>query len=46
MGVGGTMMECDNTLIGSRLHARGFATPQTEVAIGVAVLHRLLSVAR
>lgn len=41
-----TMMGCYKTLIGSRLRARGFAAQQTEVAIGVAVLNRLLSVAR
>lgn len=41
-----TMMACWKTLIGSRLRARGFAAQQTEVAIGVAVLNRLLSVAR
>ncbi|EUM08146.1 hypothetical protein L465_03678 [Enterobacter sp. BIDMC 29] len=41
-----TMMACYKTLIGPRLRARGFAAQQTEVAIGVAVLNRLLSVAR
>lgn len=41
-----TMMGCFKTLIGSRLRARGFAAQKTEVAIGVAVLNRLLSVAR
>jgi hypothetical protein len=30
------------TLIGSRLRARGFAAQQTEAAIGVAVLNRML----
>ena len=39
-----TMMACWKTLIGIRLRARGFAAQQTEVAIGVAVLNRLLSV--
>jgi hypothetical protein len=41
-----TMMACWKTLIGTRLRARGFAAQKTEVAIGVAVLNRLLSVAR
>ena len=41
-----TMMACWKMLIGSRLRARGFAAQKTEVAIGVAVLNRLLSVAR
>ncbi|WP_410172369.1 hypothetical protein [Enterobacter bugandensis] len=41
-----TMMACYKTLIGPRLRARGFAAQQTEVAIGVTVLNRLLSVAR
>lgn len=41
-----TMMACWKTLIGPRLRARGFAAQKTEVAIGVAVLNRLLSVAR
>lgn len=41
-----TMMACYKTLIGPRLRARGFAAQQSEVAIGVAVLNRLLSVAR
>ncbi|HID7510734.1 TPA: IS5 family transposase [Enterobacter hormaechei] len=41
-----TMMACWKTLIGSRLRTRGFAAQQTEAAIGVAVLNRLLSVAR
>ena len=39
-------MGCWKALIGARLRARGFAGQQTEVAIGVAVLNRLLSVAR
>jgi hypothetical protein len=30
------------TLIGPRLRARGFAAQQTEAAIGVAVLNRML----
>lgn len=41
-----TMMACYKTLIGSRLRARGFAAQKSEVAIGIAVLNRLLSVAR
>lgn len=41
-----TMMGCWKKLIGSRLHARGFAAQQAEVDIGVEVLNRLLSVAR
>ncbi|CAI1218532.1 Uncharacterised protein [Serratia quinivorans] len=41
-----TMMACYKTLIGPRLRARGVAAQQSEVAIGVAVLNRLLSVAR
>lgn len=41
-----TVMACYKTLIGPRLRARGFAGHKTEVAIGVAVLNRLLSVAR
>jgi len=41
-----TMMACYKTLIGPRLQARGFAAQKTEVAMGVAVLNRLLSVAR
>lgn len=41
-----TMMACWKTLIGFRLRARSFAGQKTEVAIGVAVLNRLLSVAR
>ena len=41
-----TMMACWKTLIGTRLRARGFAAQKTEVAIGVVVLNRLLSVAR
>ena len=41
-----TMMACYKTLIGPHLRARAFAAQKTEVAIGVAVLNRLLSVAR
>ncbi|MGX5057155.1 transposase [Enterobacter asburiae] len=41
-----TMMACRKTLTGTRLRARSFAAQKTEVAIGVAVLNRLLSVAR
>lgn len=41
-----TMMACWKALIRFRLHARRFAAQKTEVAIGVAVLNRLLSVAR
>lgn len=41
-----TMMACWKTLIGTRLRARGFAAQKTEVATDVAVLNRLLSVAR
>jgi hypothetical protein len=33
-------------LIGSRLRARGFAARQTEAAIGVAVLNRMLAAGR
>lgn len=41
-----TMMACWKALIGFRLRDRRFAAQKTEVAIGVAVLNRLLSVAR
>lgn len=41
-----TMMGCWKTLTGTRLRARGFAAHKTEVAIGVAVMNRLLSAAR
>ncbi|WP_158781251.1 hypothetical protein [Pantoea sp. BAV 3049] len=41
-----TMMACWKTLIGTRLRARSFSAQKTEVAIGVAALNRLLSVAR
>jgi hypothetical protein len=34
------------TLIGPRLRARGFAGQQTEAAIGVAVLNRMLVAGR
>jgi hypothetical protein len=34
------------TLIGPQLRARGFAAQQTEAAIGVAVLNRMLAVGR
>jgi hypothetical protein len=34
------------TLIGPRLRARGFAAQQTESAIGVAVLNRMLVAGR
>jgi hypothetical protein len=40
-----TMGRC-KTLIGPRLRARGFAAQQTEAAIGVAVLNRMLVVGR
>jgi hypothetical protein len=40
------MMACWKALIGFRLRTRRFAGQKTEVAIGVAVLNRLLSVAR
>jgi hypothetical protein len=40
-----TMGRC-KTLIGSRLRARGFAAQQTEGAIGVAVLNRMLAAGR
>jgi hypothetical protein len=33
-------------LIGPRLRARGFATHQTEAAIGIAVLNRMLAAGR
>jgi hypothetical protein len=33
-------------LIGPRLRARGFAAQQSEVAVGVAVLNRMLSAGR
>jgi hypothetical protein len=34
------------SLIGPRLRARGFAAQQTEAAIGVAVLNRMLAAGR
>jgi len=34
------------SLIGSRLRARGFVAQQTEAAIGVAVLNRMLMAGR
>jgi hypothetical protein len=34
------------TLIGPRLRARGFAAQQTEAAVGVAVLNRMLAAGR
>jgi hypothetical protein len=39
-------MGCYKTLIGPRLRARGFAAQQTEAAIGVAVLNRMLVAGR
>jgi hypothetical protein len=41
-----TTMGRYKTLIGSRLRARGFAAQQTEAAIGVAVLNRMLVAGR
>src|ERR1700733_13920325 len=41
-----TTMGRYKTLIGPRLRARGFATQQTEAAIGVAVLNRMLVAGR
>jgi hypothetical protein len=41
-----TMMSDYKTLVGVRLRARGWAAQQTEVAIGVAVVNRMLAVAR
>jgi hypothetical protein len=35
-----------DSLIGPRLRARGFAAQQTEAAIGVAVLNRMLATGR
>jgi hypothetical protein len=34
------------SLIGPRLRARGFAAQQSEAAVGVAVLNRMLAAAR
>ncbi len=39
-------MAGDKTLIGPRLRARGFAAQQTEAAIGVAALNRMLAAGR
>jgi hypothetical protein len=41
-----TTMSRDKTLIGPRLRAGGFAAQQTEAAIGVAVLNRMLAAGR
>src|SRR5271166_7012232 len=41
-----TTMGRYKSLIGPRLRARGFATQQTEAAIGVAVLNRMLAAGR
>ncbi len=41
-----TTMGRYKAVIGPRLRARGFAGPQTEVAIGVAVLNQMLAVGR
>jgi hypothetical protein len=41
-----TTMGRYKTLIGPRLRARGFAAQQTEAAIGVAVLNRMLATGR
>jgi transposase len=41
-----TTMGRYKALIGSRLRARGFAAQQTEAAIGVAVLNRMLATGR
>jgi hypothetical protein len=41
-----TTMGRYKALIGPRLRARGFAAQQTEVAIGVTVLNRMLAVGR
>jgi hypothetical protein len=41
-----TTMGRNKTLIGPRLRARGFAGQQTEAAIGVAVLNRMLAAGR
>ena len=42
----GTTMGRYKALIGPRLRARGFAAPQTEAAIGVAVLNQMLAAGR
>jgi hypothetical protein len=41
-----TTMGRYETLIGPRLRARGFAAQQSEAAIGVAVLNRMLAAGR
>ncbi|MBC7489454.1 MAG: hypothetical protein H7240_05145 [Glaciimonas sp.] len=41
-----TTMGRYKSLIGPRLRSRGFAAQQTEAAIGVAVLNRMLAAAR
>jgi hypothetical protein len=41
-----TTMGRYKSLIGPRLRARGFAAQQTEVAIGVVVLNRMLATGR
>jgi hypothetical protein len=41
-----TTMGRYKSLIGPRLRARGFAAQQTEAAIGVAVLNRMLATGR
>lgn len=41
-----TTMGRHKALIGPRLRARGFAARQTEAAIGVAVLNRMLAAGR
>jgi hypothetical protein len=41
-----TTMGRHNVLIGPRLRARGFAARQTEAAIGVVVLNRMLTAGR
>jgi hypothetical protein len=41
-----TTMGRYKTLIGPRLHARGFVAQQTEAAVGVAVLNRMLAAGR
>jgi hypothetical protein len=41
-----TIMGRDKSIIGPRLRARRFEAQQTEAAIGVAVLNRMLAVGR
>jgi hypothetical protein len=41
-----TTIGCYKAIIGARLRARDFAAQQTEAAIGVAVLNRMLAAAR